>query len=127
MNFETQLKEYILLKYNTLANFCEKADISASTLSMIFKRGIDKCSIQNIFKICDELEISADALGAGKIIPREDYDKKDIELSQLIRLLDYSYCIKIDKETLSDEEMETLKNNLELTIEILKKKRADKK
>lgn len=127
MNFETQLKEFILSKYNTLANFCEKADISASTLSMIFKRGIDKCSIQNIFKICDELEISADALGEGKIVPREDFDKKEIELNQLVRLLNYSYYLSIDKTRLTEDEMETLIDNLELTIEILKKKRADKK
>ena len=89
MTIEDELRLLIVTKYGTLTNFGKKIGMSQSTLSTIFKRGIQKTSITRIFKICDELGISADALAEGKIINKEDYGKKDMELNQLIRLMTY--------------------------------------
>ena len=76
MTIEDELKQYIVTKYGTLTKFGEKVGLSQSTLSTIFKRGFQRTSITRIFKICDELGISADALALGKIIPKADYGLK---------------------------------------------------
>lgn len=77
MTIEDELRQLIVAKYGTLTNFGNKIGMSQSTLSTIFKRGIQKTSITRIFKICDELEISSDALAEGRIIPKEIFDSKE--------------------------------------------------
>ena len=77
MTIEEQLKQFIVIKYGTVRNFCEQTNIPQSTLSTIFKRGIQRTSIDLIFKICDELAISADAIAEGKIIPKDTFESKD--------------------------------------------------
>ena len=74
MTIEEELRQLIVTKYGTLTNFGNKIGMSQSTLSTIFKRGIQRTSITRIFKICDELGISADALAQGEIIPKEMID-----------------------------------------------------
>lgn len=77
MTIEEQLKQFIVIKYGTVRNFCEQTNIPQSTLSTIFKRGIQRTSIDLIFKICDELAISADAIAEGKIIPKDTFESKE--------------------------------------------------
>lgn len=127
MTIEEELKQFIIENFGSITNFCKQIGMSQSTLSTIFKRGIQRTSITKIFAICDGLGISADALAEGKIIAKEDYGKSDVELDRALRLLTYSYYLGIDKKRLSPEEYEFVKNNLELTIEILRKKRNENK
>lgn len=124
MTIEEKLRLYILEKYCTMANFGESCDVAPTTLSAIFKRGIENCSVNNLFKICDKLEISIDALRDGEIIPKADYaHKKEAEINQAIRLMCYWYYFTLNGKRLSEIEMETIRDNFELTIEILKRKR----
>ena len=69
MRIEEKLKELILSRYKSLREFTQVIDMPYSTLDTILKRGIDKASITNIIKICQELHISADELANGRIVP----------------------------------------------------------
>ena len=76
MTKEEMLRDYILSKYRSVLEFTETIGMPYSTISTIFRRGIDTANIQNIIKICQELEISADALAEGRIESvRHDKDK----------------------------------------------------
>lgn len=107
MTIEEQLKNYIVMKYGTVRNFCNQTNIPQSTLSTLFKRGIMRASIDLIFKICDELEISADALAEGKIIPKDIYNGK--EYTEFDYIFDQ---MLIDGEPLADYEKTRMKRAL---------------
>ena len=64
---EDELKSLIIDKYKSIRAFTVSVDMPYSTVDSIFKRGIKKASVDNIIKICNELEISADALVEGSI------------------------------------------------------------
>lgn len=67
MKIEDQLKELILTRYKSIREFTMEIDIPYSTISSMFKSGIDKTSVGTIIKICKKLHISADALANGRI------------------------------------------------------------
>lgn len=69
-NIEQQLKYLILDKYGSLNQFCEKIELSWTTLDSIFKRGIRNARISSIMKICSELHIDCESLYQGSITPR---------------------------------------------------------
>ena len=71
MNVEEKLKDYILSRYNSLREFSIRAEIPHSTFISILQRGIQNASVGNVIKICRQLNISADELAEGKIVPRE--------------------------------------------------------
>lgn len=66
---ENKIKNIILNRYGTLSNFCKKVDLPYSTIDSILKRGIGKANVLNVIKICDELDLSIDALRHGIIEP----------------------------------------------------------
>ena len=66
-----ELKELILEKYGSLAEFCKKIDLPWTTLDSILKRGVDKANIKNILKITTELRIDVERLADGKIVFKE--------------------------------------------------------
>ena len=68
---EMELKELILKKYGSLAEFCKKIDLPWTTLDSILKRGVDKANIKNILKITTELKIDVERLADGKIVFKE--------------------------------------------------------
>lgn len=80
MTIEDNLKELIIAKYGTMVNFTSKIDIPNSTLAAIISRGVNNASINNIIKICRELDISAEALANGQIVPNNQNktDFKDV-------------------------------------------------
>lgn len=69
MPIEEKLKSYILSKYRSVREFTIENDIPYSTIAMLFKRGIANSSIQTVIKICQSLQISADELAEGRIVP----------------------------------------------------------
>lgn len=85
MSIEEDLKTLILSTHGSLREFALSINMPCSTLDSIFKRGLDNASIRNIVKICDALEISADALAEKKIIARTE-PKADAGESELVRL-----------------------------------------
>jgi predicted transcriptional regulator len=68
---EMELKELILGKYGSLAEFCKKIDLPWTTLDSILKRGVGKANIKNILKITTELGIDVERLADGKIVFKE--------------------------------------------------------
>lgn len=70
MTVEEKLQEYILQRYPSYRAFAIAIDMSATTLYSIFERGVFKANIESIAKICDDLDISMDALVKGSIVPR---------------------------------------------------------
>ena len=67
-NIEDSLKNLILSRYRSVREFTTTIDMPYSTMDSIFKRGIRKANMDNIIKICNALEISADALANGEIV-----------------------------------------------------------
>ena len=67
MSIELELKDLILSKYKSLREFSIKIDMPYSTIDTILKRGVDKANINNVIRICKELNIDVEALDEGKI------------------------------------------------------------
>ena len=78
MAIEQQLKDVILSQYKSCREFCLAHNIPTSTLASIFKRGINRASVDVVINICSALNINVNALCDGKIefekkYPIEDY------------------------------------------------------
>lgn len=69
MTAEEILKEYILTKYKSVREFTMESGIPYSTMATILKRGIQNSGVTNIIRICKALDISADELAKGNIVP----------------------------------------------------------
>lgn len=124
MTIEEELKAFILEKYPSVREFTIQNHIPYSTIATIFKRGINNSSYSSIFKICDALDISADELADGKIIPRNEsiswQDKKLFDLYKQDRSvfdLDESE-IKIIRayRTLNDNGKDAVLAHLEIVL-----------
>lgn len=76
MTVEERIKELILSKYKSLRDFINNSgvDMPYTTLDGILKRGVSNASISNILKLCKALNISADELSKGNIVPMDDND-----------------------------------------------------
>lgn len=81
MSVESDLKNLIVERYGTVKAFSQSVGLPNSTLDSIFRRGILKASVTNIIKICDELGISADGLGEGKIVSRSGSLNRELVLT----------------------------------------------
>lgn len=81
MSVESDLKNLIIERYGTVKAFSQSVGLPNSTLDSIFRRGVLKASVTNIIKICDELGISADGLGEGKIVARSGSLNRELVLT----------------------------------------------
>lgn len=121
MTIEDRLKEYICKKYKNLRNFVNTSgiDMPYSTLDGILKRGIGKSSIDNVFKLCDVLEISADALCDGEIVPKQLINSKEYT--------EYDYIFElmtIDGKPLNDYEQWHMKRAFHDQADRIRESRA---
>lgn len=66
---EEKLKNYIKVKFGNIANFCKEIGMANSTFATIMTNGIQCANVKNIIKICQALNISADELAKGNIVP----------------------------------------------------------
>lgn len=66
---EEKLKNYIKAKFGNVANFCKEIGMANSTFATIMTNGIQCANVKNIIKICQALNISADELAKGNIVP----------------------------------------------------------
>ncbi len=67
MSIENNIKKLILDRYKSMRRFSEISKLPYTTLVGMLDRGITNASIQNVIKICQTLNIDADALAAGVI------------------------------------------------------------
>lgn len=134
MTIEEKLKKYILTKHKSIREFVKCADLPYSTVDGILKRGIANSSIGNVLKICKALQISADELANGKIVPIETKASRHVFFTEIPEMLDYmknhadEYSdLTVDGQPLSQSEWDTLHNSLTLVVSFVRKSRKDKK
>jgi predicted transcriptional regulator len=98
VSVELELKDLILSKYKSLREFAIKIDMPYSTIDTILKRGVDKANINNIIRICKELEIDTEALGEGRI----EFKQNENEI--------HTIAAHHDGEEWTEEELEDIEN-----------------
>lgn len=89
MTKEDMLRDYILSKYTNIAQFCKQADIPKPTMSNVFARGVDNCSIGTMIKICTTLGIDLTKLYKEGIIVKNTMGIEDVSAFDLILLTAY--------------------------------------
>ena len=131
MTTEEKLKELILTKYNSLREFTLEIDISYSTFDSIMRRGIQNATITNVLKICQALNISADALGNGEIVPISTFSAennskpKDVAdiLEQAKQQLLVNDGLMFNGKPADQESINSILSAMEIGIEMAKRKR----
>lgn len=122
---EDKLKAYILDRYKSIREFTISIDMPYTTFDSVLKRGVANSSITNIIKICKALHISADDLADGNIvstISKPNYNNDVVDMLEIVK----SDVMKLDNLTLQGEPIDEnardiIVNNLNDTIDILKK------
>ena len=123
---EEKLKDLILSRYKTLADFSEECGINYQTLWAILSRGVNKASINNIIKICQTLGISTDELAQGAIVFVKKPAPEYIQIEKLRSSFEFMINderITFEGEPLSEDEKYFLLDAIEINLELLKRKR----
>lgn len=131
MTIEEKVRDLIIRRYGTMKAFAEYAGIKYTTLAAIMKRGFMNSTIDNVFTLCNALNISVDALIKGQIItlPEEDLPKEQ-QANDLPDLMEaYIYHIQkthdctLDEEPLSVAEFEYFSKNIDMVFDQMRAKR----
>lgn len=133
MTIEEKMKKYILTKHKSIREFVKCADLPYSTVDGILKRGIANSSIGNVLKICKALQISADELANGKIVPVNTKASRHVFFTEVPEMLEYmrnhpdEYSdLTVDGQPLNELEWETMLNSLTLSVSFVRNIRRDK-
>ena len=126
---ENSLKEMIIEKYGSVKTFTSKIGMPNSTFVSILRRGVNNANVNNIKMICEALNISAEALAAGQIMPVDVQPNKNGNFSDINDLLSFikiniltTKDISINGEVLTNDERQTLVDSFELSCELLRRK-----
>ena len=129
MSIEEKLKGLILTRYRSLREFTQEIDMPYQTMDSILKRGADKASISNIIKICKALDISADELANGNIVPNS-LRHTMLEMTEVIDILDFMKFNLLERSDLTIEgipadadDLQFLSNGITIIMEMLKKRK----
>ena len=71
-SIEEKIKDIIIDKYSSIAEFSRKTKIPYTTIDSMLKRGIKNANVLNVIKLCDALEISVDKIKDGIIEPVQE-------------------------------------------------------
>lgn len=123
MTIEEKLKELILSRYRSVLVFTNSIGMPYATMTSIFKRGINNSSVVNIIKICNALGISADALAQNRIEPIQSQITEAVELNDIVIELKEKTPVTLNGEVLLPNEIKTIVNALEISIEMVKRNR----
>ena len=133
MTIEEKLKKHILTKHKSIREFVKCADLPYSTVDGILKRGIANSSIGNVLKICKALQISADELANGKIVPNNNKASRHVFFTEIPEMLEYmrnhpdEYSdLTVDGQPLNQVEWDTMLNSLTLSVSFIRDIRRDK-
>ncbi len=133
MTIEEKLKSYILTKHKSIREFVKCAGLPYSTVDGILKRGIANSSIGNVLKICKALQISADELANGMIVPMSNKASRHAFFTEIPEMLEYmrnhadEYIdLTVDGQPLNQVEWETMLNSLTLSVSFVRNIRKDK-
>lgn len=126
MTIEEQLKDLIVRKYGTMSNFTQIIGMPQSTFTTIMRRGVNRASIDNIFTICKELDISADYLAQGKIVTNDSIMGSHSVFTELTAMVQYMKLnenefrdFTVDGKALSLNESKFLLDTLEVAIDLI--------
>lgn len=135
MSVEDKLKKLIIERYGSIREFTIRIDIPYSTMNGLLTRGIQNSTVSNVLKVCEALDISADALANGKIIPlslsrtRKSAPQADVnEILKTTReqLLQYE-GLMFNGKPADAESIDSILEAMEIGMEIAKRKQNDKK
>lgn len=84
MKLEEEIKEIIIKRYKTLANFSRKFDFPWSTINGMLTRGIENSSISNVIKLCRALNLDLEKLSEGIIADKQINTQKNNDDFMLI-------------------------------------------
>ena len=134
MNIENRLKSLILERYGSVREFTMSINMPYSTFDTILKRGIQNATVSNIIKICEALNISADALAKGEIVRVSKVSpslERSQDVSEILKntrelLLNYEGLMFNDKPA-DAESINSILEAMEIGMEIAKRKSNDKK
>lgn len=136
MTIEEQLKNLILTRYNSLREFTIDIDMAYSTMDSIIRRGIQNATLTNVFKICKALNISADALEQGQIVPLAvkttdvgtKRNSRGNEITDIInntkRQLLESNRLLLDGKPVDSDSINSLIDAIDIGIEMLRRKNS---
>lgn len=127
MTIEERLKIMMCEKCGTVLDFSKKIGIPNSTTANILKRGIRNAGIENIIKICAELEISVDELANGRIVRvQKANEEKSISdaIESALLLLTYDDAT-FDGEPLTEHERWFLRKSLSFANNAVKDLRRE--
>ncbi len=137
MTVEERLKELILARYNSMREFALVTGIANSTLDSMVKRGVLNSSVNNVIKVCNALQISADALADGEIIfienTKEESDDQDTEEEISLDVIDIIENTKrqllaydglmFNGQPADKDSIDSILNAMEIGIEMAKRNR----
>lgn len=137
MTIEEELKNLILTRYNSLREFTIDIDMAYSTMDSIIRRGIQNATLTNVFKICKALNISADALEQGKIVPivtkntdlnmKKDNRKEITDImNEAKRQLLESNNLRLDGKPVESDSITSLIDAIDIGVEMIRRKSANK-
>lgn len=134
MTIEQKVKEMILMENKTLKDFAKKTDLPYGTIDGMLRRGFKNSSADNVFKLCKVLGISADELGKDKIIPVEKTLQKRLTITEMNDIITFTkrnieeyHDLTIDGVLMSEEELNTMIDAMELTLEYIRRRRSREK
>lgn len=122
MTIEERLKDLMISHSGTVKAFADTVSLPYTTVDTILRRGIYNAGVSNIIKICNELEISTDALADGKIVTNRDLQLRNAE--DLIEAIKKNVdIILVDGEHMTEEEFAVFSATLDFSIEVVKRMR----
>jgi DNA-binding Xre family transcriptional regulator len=109
MTIEDELRELMIKKSGSVNKFSQECGLSQSTIFTIFKRGVKNSNINSIIAICKLLDISADALADGKIVPIHSMTDQEQLRADLLTKQNYAKLLGYYEALLQSQKDEELK------------------
>ena len=132
MKTEEMVRDLILSRYKSVREFTQTFDIPYTTVKSILERGIGNSSVNNVIKICKALNISADALANGEIVPR--YEKSTTPTTDVKEIVNdaksklaHSDVLTIDGHNIDIEIVEPIIEALDIGYEMVRRKSVKQK
>lgn len=127
MTIEERLHAMMKEKYGSVLKFSQAAGIANSTTVGVLQRGVKKSGITTLTRICDELNISVEALSEGRIVSlyerRAGVEQAENIISSAVSAIFDTNVVTLGEVPLTDEERRLLADAIELSLDLLKRGR----
>ena len=123
---EEKLKNLILSRYPSVADFAEACGVKYTTVLSILNRGAGNANILNVIAICHTLGISTEDLAKGKIVFTSHIKEGLTALEDMTSAAGFllnENMVSFQGIQLSETETQYLLDTIELTMGILERKR----